>query len=129
LKKGGVTKPGKNRKKRFNAPSHIRRKYLSAPLSPSLKSEYGTRTMPVRTDDTVSVTKGDHKMSEGRVLRVDMKRGKIYIEGIQRTRMDGSNVQIPLRPENVMITKLNLDDNQRRSMLERRGFEAKRGGS
>lgn len=129
MKKGGVTKPGKNRKKRFNAPSHIRRKYLSAPLSPSLKSEYGTRTMPVRTDDTVSVTKGDHKMSEGRVLRVDMKRGKIYIEGITRTRMDGSNVQIPLRPENVMITKLNLDDNQRRSMLERRGFEAKRGGS
>jgi large subunit ribosomal protein L24 len=129
LKKSGVTKPGKNRKRRFNAPNHIRRKYLSAPLSPSLKSEYGTRTMPVRTDDTVSVTKGDHKMSEGRVLRVDMKRGKIYIEGITRTRMDGSNVQIPLRPENVMITKLNLDDNQRRSMLERRGFEAKRGGS
>jgi len=129
LKKGGVTKPGKNRKRRYNAPSHIRRKYLSAPLSPSLKSEHGTRTMPVRTDDTVSVTKGDHKMSEGRVLRVDMKRGKIYIEGITRTRMDGSNVQIPLRPENVMITKLNLDDNRRRSMLERRGFEAKRGGS
>ncbi len=129
MKKGGVTKPGKNRKRRYDAPSHIRRKYLSAPLSPSLKSEYGTRTMPVRTDDTVSVTKGDHKMSEGRVLRVDMKRGKIYIEGITRTRMDGSNVQIPLRPENVMITKLNLDDNRRRSMLERRGFEAKRGGS
>lgn len=129
MKKGGVTKPGKNRKRRYNAPSHFRRKYLSAPLSPSLKSEYGTRTMPVRTDDTVSVTKGDHKMSEGRVLRVDMKRGKIYIEGITRTRMDGSNVQIPLRPENVMITKLNLDDNRRRSMLERRGFEAKRGGS
>lgn len=129
MKKGGVTKPGKNRKRRYNAPSHIRRKYLSAPLSPSLKSEHGTRTMPVRTDDTVSVTKGDHKMSEGRVLRVDMKRGKIYIEGITRTRMDGSNVQIPLRPENVMITKLNLDDNRRRSMLERRGFEAKRGGS
>ena len=129
MKKGGVTKPGKNRKRRYNAPSHIRRKYLSAPLSPSLKSEYGTRTMPVRTDDTVFVTKGDHKMSEGRVLRVDMKRSKIYIEGITRTRMDGSNVQIPLRPENVMITKLNLDDNRRRSMLERRGFEAKRGGS
>jgi large subunit ribosomal protein L24 len=68
-------------------------------------------------------------MSEGRVLRVDKKRSKIYIEGITRTRMDGSNVQIPLRPENVMITKLNLDDNQRRSMLKRRGFEAKRGGS
>ena len=129
MKKGGVTKPGKNRKRRYNAPIHIRRKYLSAPLSPSLKGEYGTRTMPVRTDDTVSVTTGDHKMSEGRVLRVDMKRGKIYVEGITRTRMDGSNVQIPLRPENVMITKLNLDDSKRRAKLDRRGFEAKRGGS
>jgi len=129
MKKSGTVKPGKNRKRRFNATSHIRRKFLSAPLSPSLKSEYGTRTMPLRTDDTVSVTKGDQKMSEGKVLRVDMKRFKIYVEGITRTRMDGSTVQIPLRPENVMITKLNLDDKQRRAMLDRRGFEAKRGRS
>ena len=126
MKKSGTIKPGKNRKRRFNAPSHIRRKFLSAPLSPSLKSEYGTRTMPLRTDDTVSVTKGDHKMSEGKILRVDMKRCKIYVVGITRTRMDGSTVQIPLRPENVMITRLNLDDNQRRAILDRRGFEAKR---
>jgi large subunit ribosomal protein L24 len=129
MKKGGITKPGKNRKMRFNASHHVRRKFLSAPLSPSLKSEYGTRTMPVRTEDTVSVTKGDHKMSEGKVLRVDSKRGKIYIEGITRTRMDGSTLQIPIRPENVMITKMNLDDNKRRAKLDRRGFEAKRGGS
>ena len=66
-------------------------------------------------------------MSEGKILRVDMKRCKIYVEGITRTRMDGSTVQIPLRPENVMITRLNLDDNQRRAILDRRGFEAKRG--
>lgn len=129
MKKDGITKPGKNRKMRFNAPHHVKRKFLSAPLSPSLKSEYGTRTMPVRTEDTVSVAKGDHKMSEGKVLRVDSKRGKIYIEGITRTRMDGSTLQIPIRPENVMITKLNLDDSKRRAKLDRRGFEAKRGGS
>lgn len=127
MKKKGITKPGKNRKRRYNAPSHVRRKFLSAPLSPSLKGEYGTRTMPVRKEDTISVTKGDHKMSEGKVLRVDMKRGKIYVEGITRTRMDGSTLQIPLRPENVMITRLYLDDNRRREMLERRGFQAKRG--
>jgi hypothetical protein len=42
--------------------------------------------------------------------------------------MDGSTVQIPIRPENVMITKLNLDDSRRREKLERRGYEAKKGG-
>jgi large subunit ribosomal protein L24 len=123
-----VKKPGKARKRRFNAPNHIRRKFLSAPLSPSLKTEYGARSMPVRVDDTVTITKGDRKITEGRVIRVDMKREKIYVEGVTRLRMDGSTVQIPIRPENVMITRLNLDDSMRRSKLDRRGFEAKRGG-
>ena len=127
MKKGGITKPGKNRKRRFNAPHHVRRKFLSAPLSPSLKTQYGTRSMPVISDDTVTITKGDRRLTEGKVLRVDMKRIKIYVEGVTRTRMDGSTAQIPIRPENVMITRLNLDDARRREILDRRGYEAKRG--
>jgi large subunit ribosomal protein L24 len=127
MKKSGVKKPGKNRKIRFNAPHHIRRKFLSAPLSPSLKTQYGTRSLPVRRDDTVTITKGDRKLTEGKVLRVDMKRGKLYLEGLTRTRMDGSTVQIPFRPENVMITRLVLDDPKRQDILTRRGYEAKRG--
>ena len=124
--KRGVTKPGKNRKRRFNAPNHVRRKFLSAPLSPSLKIEYGARSMPIRRDDTVTITKGDRKLTEGKVIRVDSERSKIYIEGVTRNRMDGSMVQIPFRPENVMITRLELGDDKRRAILARRGFEAKR---
>jgi len=124
--KRGVTKPGKNRKRRFNAPNHVRRKFLSAPLSPSLKIEYGARSMPVRRDDTVTITKGDRKLTEGKVLRVDSERSKLYIEGVTRDRMDGSMVQIPIRPENVMITRLELGDDKRRAILARRGFGAKR---
>lgn len=123
--KRGVTKPGKNRKRRFNAPNHVRRKFLSAPLSPSLKIEYGARSMPVRRDDTVTITKGDRKLTEGKVIRVDSERSKIYIEGVTRNRMDGSMVQIPIRPENVMITRLELGDDKRRAILARRGFGAK----
>jgi len=124
--KRAVTKPGKNRKRRFNAPNHVRRKFLSAPLSPSLKIEYGARSMPVRRDDTVTITKGDRKLTEGKVLRVDSERSKIYIEGVTRNRMDGSMVQIPIRPENVMITRLELGDDKRRAILARRGFGAKK---
>lgn len=127
MKKSGVTKPGKNRKRRFNAPHHARRKFFSAPLSPSLKGQYGTRSLPLRRDDTVTITKGDRKLTEGRVLRVDSKRNRLYVEGVTRTRMDGSTAQIPIRPENVMITRLTLDDAKRREILDRRGFEAKRG--
>ena len=108
----------------YNAPNHKKRRFISAPLSPSLRAEHGTRSMPVVADDTVTITKGDRKLAEGRVLRVDTKEGKIYVEGVTRTRQDGSTVQIPLRAENVMITRLHMDDRWRRDMLERKSFSA-----
>jgi ribosomal protein uL24 len=122
--KQNITKPSTARKRRYTAPNHLKRKHLSAPLSPSLRAEHGTRSMPVVQDDTVSITKGDRKLSEGRVLRVDVKDCRIYIEGVTRTRMDGSTVQIPIKPENVMITRLNLNDQWRRRILERKSFSA-----
>jgi large subunit ribosomal protein L24 len=123
MNKVGNTKPSTVRKQQRNAPIHIRRKYLSAPLSPSLKTQYGTRTLTVVENDTVSITKGDRKLTEGKVLRVNTNDGKLYIEGLTRTRLDGSTVQIPVRAENVIITKLNLDDNRRKAILERKGFK------
>ena len=120
----GVTKPSTSRKQRYTATSHLRRKFISAPLSPSLRGEHGTRSMPVVVDDTVSITKGDRKLSEGRVLKVDTKNEKIYIEGVTRSRQDGSTVQIPIKSENVMITKLNLNDQWRKKILERKSFSA-----
>jgi len=122
--KKGAKKPSTVRRNMYNAPNHKKRKYLSAPLSPSLRAEYGTRSMPVVANDTVNITKGDRKLAEGKVLRVDTKDRKIYIEGVTRTRQDGSTVQIPIRTENVMITRLHLDDEWRRNMLERKSFSA-----
>jgi large subunit ribosomal protein L24 len=119
-----VTKPSTSRRHRYNAPNHKRRKFISSPLSPSLRAEHGTRSMPVIVDDTVSITKGDRKLSEGRVIRVDTEKSRIYVEGVTRTRMDGSTVQIPIKAENVMITRLNLNDQWRRRVLERKSFSA-----
>jgi len=122
--KKGTKKPSTTRRNMYNAPNHKKRRYLSAPLSPSLRVEYGTRSMPVIVNDTVNITKGDRKLAEGKVLRVDTKDRKIYIEGVTRTRLDGSTVQIPIRAENVMITRLHLDDEWRRNVLERKSFSA-----
>ncbi|OGD45197.1 50S ribosomal protein L24 [Candidatus Bathyarchaeota archaeon RBG_16_57_9] len=122
--KEGTRKPSTARKRRYGAPVHIRRKYVSAPLSPSLKAEHGVRSMPIIVDDTVTITKGDRKLSEGKILRVDVKNTRLYVEGITRSRQDGSTVQMPISPANVMITKLNLDDQWRRKILERKGFSA-----
>jgi ribosomal protein uL24 len=45
---------------------------------------------------------------------------------VTKARLDGSTVQIPIRPENVMITKLKMDDDMRKRILERRAFSSKK---
>lgn len=46
----------KNRKRHFNAPSHVRRKIMSSPLSKDLRQKYNVRSMPIRKDDEVQVS-------------------------------------------------------------------------
>lgn len=46
----------KNRKRHFTAPSHVRRKLMSSPLSKELRQKYNVSTMPIRKDDEVQVS-------------------------------------------------------------------------
>ncbi|XP_045857123.1 60S ribosomal protein L26-like 1 [Meles meles] len=43
----------KNRKRHFNAPSHVRRKIMPSPLFKELWQKYNVRSMPIRKDDEV----------------------------------------------------------------------------
>ena len=45
----------KNRKRHFNAPSHVRRKIMSTPLSKDLRQKHNVRSIPIRKDDEVQV--------------------------------------------------------------------------
>jgi hypothetical protein len=45
----------KNRKRHFTAPSHVRRRLMSSPLSKELRQKYNVKTMPIRKDDEVQV--------------------------------------------------------------------------
>ena len=48
LNKNVTSSRRKQRKRHFEAPSHIRRKLMSAPLSKELRQKYGVRSMPIR---------------------------------------------------------------------------------
>ena len=45
----------KARKRYFTAPSHIRRRFMSAPLNKELRRRYNVRSIPLRKDDEVAV--------------------------------------------------------------------------
>jgi len=115
-----VKNPGKQRKRLFNAPAHIRHKLMAAPLSPELLAQRGIKTLPVRKGDTVRIMRGDHKGFEGKISRVDLKRYRVYLEGLTREKVDGSTVFVALHPSKVMIKNLNLDDKLRKAVLERK---------
>jgi large subunit ribosomal protein L24 len=111
--------PRKQRRFLHRAPLHHRHHFLHAPLSPELRKDYGRRSFRVAKGDRVRILRGDEKGHEGEVQSVDLRDGKIVIEGIVVTKADGSEVPKPVHPSNVMIVKLNLKDKLRSERLSR----------
>jgi large subunit ribosomal protein L24 len=115
-----VKNPGKQRKRLFNAPAHMRHKLMAAPLSNELAASRGAKTLPVRKGDTIRIQRGDNKGFEGKVSRVDTKTYRIYVEGLTREKVDGTNIFLPVHPSKVEIRNLNLDDKWRKNILDRK---------
>ena len=116
-----TTKPTKQRKRLYQAHINERYRRFSAALSSKLKESHGTSSVPVRKGDTVMVMRGDRKGSEGKVTQIDRKKYRIFVEGANREKVDGTSIPVPIHPSKVMITRLNLDDKWRKKILERKG--------
>ncbi len=114
------SQPRKQRKALYTAPLHKRRKLMAAPLSPELRKQYGIRSLPVRKGDEVVVMRGGFKGTKGKVVRVDLRAMRIYIEGVTVNNARGEPRYYPIHPSNVMIVGLNLDDDERKKIIERK---------
>jgi large subunit ribosomal protein L24 len=115
-----LTKPTKQRKMLYQAPDHVRHRLLAAHLSPELRATHIAKSFPVRSGDTIRVMRGDHKGFEGKITRIDLKKYRIYVEGLTREKVDGTTIFVPVHPSKLMITRLNLDDKWRKRILERK---------
>jgi large subunit ribosomal protein L24 len=93
---------------------------MAAPLSPELAASKGIKTLPVKKGDTVRVMRGDHIGFEGKVNQVDLKRYRIFLEGLTREKVDGTNIFVSVHPSKVMIKNLKLDDKWRKAIVERK---------
>jgi len=106
-------KPRKQRKYRYEAPLHIKRKFLSTNLSKDLRKKYGVRNIGVRRGDRVKVLRGQFRKKTGKISKVNTKKELVYIEGIEQVRKDGTKSFYPLNPSNLQIIDLILDDKKR----------------
>merc|ERR1711973_632038 len=116
----------KNRKAYFNAPSHIRRVFMSAPLSKELKAKYNVRSMPIRKDDEVQIVRGHFKGQQvGKVVQVYRKKFVVHIERIQREKANGATVYVGIHPSKVLIVKLKMDKDRKRILDNKAKSRAK----
>ena len=121
MKRTSTKQPRKQRKARYTAHGHYRRRYISSHLSDALIKEYNVRSMPVRKGDIVRVIRGNAEFRDKECVVTDVytKELKIGLEGVNVKKADGSEVARKIDPSNVIIIKFDLSDPKRRDKLER----------
>ena len=97
--------PRKQRKFRYNAPLHLRRKMVAVHVSKELAARLSTgrRSVPVHKGDKVKLMRGEHKGHTGKVTEVDLSRLKVFVEGASRRNSKGIEKPYPLDPSNLLL--------------------------
>lgn len=122
----GSSKARVQRKNQANASVHVKRKMLSAHLSSDLRAKYGVRSARVCKGDTVIVVRGnaDIRNIEGKVLNVYTKTGRVAVDGITVNQADGTAAERPIHASNLVITKMNTEDQWRMDSFSKKSKEA-----
>jgi large subunit ribosomal protein L24 len=106
--------------KLIHLPKHQRDKMVGAVLEDALRKQYGRKNIRVIRGDSIRVIRGEYKGVEGKVEKVDTEYATFHIEGIQREKIRGGQVKVPIHSSKVMVIALNLDDKYRSNKLQRR---------
>ncbi len=113
-------KPRRQRKLVKLAPLHIKQKFMRSHLSKELRQKIKKRNLQVKKGDEVKVMRGQFKGKTGKVSKVQLKRIKVFVEGMDNIKKDGSKAPYPIHPSNLLITKLETEDKQRKKTMERK---------
>ena len=89
---------------------HIKSKGIVSTLTSILRQKHNQRNIRVIKGDKIKAMRGKFKGKSGMVNRIDIKRRKVYVEGYETIKKDGTKVLIPVDPSNLQITELLLDD-------------------
>ncbi len=100
----------KQRKYRYNAPSHIRKKFVSVNLSKELRKKYGLRSVFARKGDKVKIMRGQFKKKTGGITEVSLKKTYVFVEGAEMIKADGGKSMYPIHPSNLQIIELKTGD-------------------
>jgi large subunit ribosomal protein L24 len=92
---------------------------LKCRLDEFLREEYAMRSLVPKKGDLVRIMRGQFRETEGKIVRVDYRNVRVYIDSATTTKADGKEAQIPIHPSNLMLVELELDDD-RREIIEQK---------
>jgi len=118
-KKVSSKSPRKQRQRIYKGAIHSHKNMLKCRLDEFLQEEYGIRSLVLRKGDLVRIMRGQFRDTEGKVVGVDYSNVRVYLENATTTKADGKEVQVPIHPSNLMLVKLELDDDRKR-ILEKK---------
>ncbi|MBI5225148.1 50S ribosomal protein L24 [Candidatus Micrarchaeota archaeon] len=101
--KNVTIQPRKRRKAMYNAKIHEVRSMLSIHLSKELRKKYKKRALLAKKGDKVRILRGEFKKREGKIVEVDYKDAKIFVEGIIYKKQGGKEKQFPIQPSNCVL--------------------------
>lgn len=59
------------------------------------------------------IIRGSFAKKKGKVLEIDLRRTRVTIEGINRSKKDGTKVNVHFNPSNLVIQSVKTDDKKR----------------
>lgn len=118
-KKSSSKSPRKQKRRIYKSPLHSHKNMLKCRLDEFLREEYAMRSLVPKKGDLVRIMRGQFRETEGKIVRVDYRNVRIYIDSATTTKADGKEAQIPIHPSNLMLVELELDDD-RREIIEQK---------
>ncbi|RVD92902.1 60S ribosomal L26 [Tubulinosema ratisbonensis] len=100
----------KQRKAHFTANPSERRIRMSSTLSKELRTKYGFRSFPIRTNDKVTVIAGKFKNKSGTVVQVRRKDYKVYVDCCEGLRRNGKKKYIGIDASNLRIDEFYMEE-------------------
>jgi large subunit ribosomal protein L24 len=119
VKKPSSKSPRKQRRRVQNASLHERKNMLKCRLDEFLQEEYGLRSLVVKKGDLVRIMRGQFRDTEGKITEVSYKKGVVYLENATITKADGKEASVPIHPSNLLLVKLELND-ERKTLIEKK---------
>jgi large subunit ribosomal protein L24 len=113
--------PRKKRKRLHEMHLHQKAKLVRAHLSKELRKQLGKRSIRVKKGDKVKILRGRFKGVSGKVVEVDLRDARVFVEGAIVKNQRGKEKFFPIPASKLLVLELEKRQLKQKKMGEKTG--------